>query len=92
MSKNLKMVTDAALALEPAQRASLAHQLIASLETEVDADAEAAWREVIERRVNELENGEAETRPVEEVMSRLRARYNEVLRAPRGRRGIDRGG
>ncbi|MBL66875.1 MAG: hypothetical protein CMO74_00260 [Verrucomicrobiales bacterium] len=74
MSDNLEMVADAALALEPGQRASLAHKLIASLDEEVDEGVEAAWLEVIERRVREVESGEAECRPVEEVLERLRQR------------------
>lgn len=74
MSDNLELVADAALALEREQRASLAHQLIASLDEQVDADAEAAWLKVIERRVREVESGEVECRPIEEVLGRLRER------------------
>ena len=55
MSDNLELVADAALALEREQRASLAHQLIASLDDQVDEDAAAAWLKVIERRVREVE-------------------------------------
>ena len=74
MSDNLELVADAALALEREQRASLAHQLIASLDEQVGEDAAAAWLEVIERRVREVESGEVECRPIEEVLGRLRQR------------------
>mgnify|MGYP001358933802 CR=1 FL=1 len=74
MSDNLELVADAALALEREQRASLAHQLIASLDEQVEEDAAAAWLEVIERRVREVESGEVECRPIEEVLGRLRQR------------------
>jgi hypothetical protein len=74
MSDNLELVADAALALEQEQRASLAHQLIASLDEQVEEDAAAAWLEVIERRVREVESGEVECRPIEEVLGRLRQR------------------
>ncbi len=74
MSDNLELVADAALALEREQRASLAHQLIASLDEQVEEDAAAAWLEVIERRVREVKSGEVECRPIEEVLGRLRQR------------------
>ena len=74
MSDNLELVADAALALEREQRASLANQLIASLDEQVEEDAAAAWLEVIERRVREVESGEVECRPIEEVLGRLRQR------------------
>ena len=74
MSDNLELVADAALALEREQRASLAHQLSASLDEQVEEDAAAAWLEVIERRVHEVESGEVECCPIEEVLGRLRQR------------------
>jgi len=43
------------LALPKEDRAFLAHQLIASLDDIVDADAEARWEEVIDRRAPKIE-------------------------------------
>ena len=43
-----------ALRLPEAERAALAGELIESLETEVDADAEAAWSAEIHRRLQDL--------------------------------------
>jgi len=52
-----------ALRLPEAERAALAGELIESLETEVDADAEAAWSAEIHRRVEDLNAGRAQTVP-----------------------------
>ena len=52
-----------ALRLPEAERAALAGELSESLETEVDADAEAAWSAEIHRRVEDLNAGRAQTVP-----------------------------
>jgi putative addiction module component (TIGR02574 family) len=62
------------LALPVQDRAYLARQLIASLDDAVDADAEAQWQEVIERRSRELAEGRVDTRPEEEVIRNIRAK------------------
>ena len=60
------------LALAEQDRAFLAHQLIASLDETVDADAEAQWNEVIDRRSREIEQGKVSCRPVEQVVENIR--------------------
>jgi putative addiction module component (TIGR02574 family) len=60
------------LALAEEDRAFLAHQLIASLDGIVDADAEAQWNEVIDRRSREIEEGKVSCRPVEQVVENIR--------------------
>jgi putative addiction module component (TIGR02574 family) len=60
------------LALPEQDRAFLAHQLIASLDDAVDADAETQWHEVIDRRSREIEEGKVQCRPVEQVLKDLR--------------------
>jgi putative addiction module component (TIGR02574 family) len=60
------------LALPEQDRAFLAHQLIASLENTVDADAERQWQEVIDRRSREIEEGKVSCRPVEQVVQDIR--------------------
>ena len=66
------------LALPEEDRAYLARQLIASLEDTVDADAEAQWNEVIDRRSREIEEGKVGCRPagqvVQEIRNKLHAR------------------
>ena len=64
------------LALPMSDRAFLAHQLIASLEDTVDADAEAQWNEVIDRRSREMAEGRVDTRPEEEVIRDIRTKLN----------------
>lgn len=64
------------LALPISDRAFLAHQLIASLEDTVDADAEAQWNEVIDRRSREMAEGRVDIRLEEEVIRDIRAKLN----------------
>ena len=46
-----------ALDLPPEARAALAGSLLESLDSVVDADAEAAWSVEIERRIREIDAG-----------------------------------
>jgi putative addiction module component (TIGR02574 family) len=64
------------LALPVQDRAFLAHHLIASLDNVVDADAEAQWREVIDRRSREIEEGQVQCRPVVETLRDIRAKLD----------------
>ncbi len=64
------------LALPEEDRALLAHRLIASLDDTIDADAETQWRDVIERRTREIEQGKAECRPVEQVVQEIRTKLD----------------
>ena len=60
------------LALPEQDRAFLARELIASLDNAVDADAEAEWNEVIDRRSRQIEEGKVSCRPVEQVVQEIR--------------------
>lgn len=62
-----------ALRLSPEERAALAGELIQSLETEVDADAEAAWAAEIRSRLAQLDAGKAVTIPWSEARRRIHA-------------------
>lgn len=57
--------------LSPEARAALAASLLASLEGEVDADAEAAWGAEIERRIREIDQGVTKLVPWDEVKRRI---------------------
>lgn len=61
----------AALALEPSERVALSVDLLESLEAVEGDDVDTAWGTEIDRRVDELERGEAETISAEEVFGRL---------------------
>ena len=65
-----------ALKLPPAARAALADSLIDSLDSEVDEDAEEAWRSEIARRVRDLDSGAVQTIAWDEVRRRLRTRLS----------------
>jgi putative addiction module component (TIGR02574 family) len=62
-----------ALRLSARERARLAERLISSLEHEADADAEALWLEEAEKRLDELESGEATGLPAAEVFAKSRS-------------------
>jgi len=64
------------LALSEQDRAYLARQLIASLDGTVDADAEAQWSEVIDRRSREMADGRVDVRSEEEVIGDIRAKLH----------------
>ena len=64
------------LALPEQDRAYLARRLIASLDDTVDADAEAQWRDTIDRRSREIEEGKVTCRPVEEAVRDIRAKLH----------------
>ena len=64
------------LALPEHDRAYLARQLIASLDDTEDADAEAQWQEVIERRSHELAEGRVDARSEEEMIQDIRAKLH----------------
>ncbi len=60
------------LALPEEDRAFLARELIASLDDDVDPDAEAQWQQVIDRRSREIDDGKVNSRPVEQVIQDIR--------------------
>lgn len=70
-----------ALRLTDEERAALAGELIDSLDSEVDPDAEAAWAAEIRRRVSELEAGRAKTIPWSEARRRIQAAAGRASRA-----------
>ena len=57
--------------LSPEARATLAGLLIESLEPPLEPDAEATWLQEAQRRWEEIERGETDTIPWEEVRARL---------------------
>ncbi len=57
MATDPKKILADALSLPLEARAALAGQLIESLDTEVDEDAEAEWGKEIARRLREIDSG-----------------------------------
>ena len=68
-------IINAALALPPSERATLAEQLLESLDAEEQARIDALWAEEAERRDKELEDGVVAAIPGKQVMNGLRSRY-----------------
>lgn len=62
-----------ALQLPPEQRAALAGELIQSLDSQIDEDAEATWSAEIRRRLERLDSGSAKTVPWPEARRRILA-------------------
>jgi len=62
-----------ALRLSDDQRAALAGELIQSLETDVDPDAEAEWSAEIRRRIAQVDAGTALSVPWSEARRRIHA-------------------
>jgi putative addiction module component (TIGR02574 family) len=62
-----------ALQLPPKERARLTQRLIASLDSEFDRDAEQAWLEEAERRLDELKSGKVTGIPAEQVFEKVRS-------------------
>jgi putative addiction module component (TIGR02574 family) len=74
MSNTLSELKEKASHLSDPERAELALSLIESLDGPVDPDVEDAWRLEIERRVGQIERGEVQLIPGDEVFARLRRR------------------
>ena len=72
MSRDAGEILKEALALPPEARAALADYLWDSLDAEVDADAEEAWRQEIKRRIIDVDSGAVAAIPWFEARSRLR--------------------
>ena len=77
MSTNADTILGTALALPPDEREWLAEELMASLDQHRDPEIEAAWATEIERRIAEVEAGEAETVSWEEARARIRAKLTK---------------
>ena len=71
MSRDAAEVLKDALALPAEARPALIGPLVDSLDTEVDEDAEEAWRVEIQRRLLEIDSGTAKLVQRDEARRRL---------------------
>ena len=78
---NSRQLLAEALRLCEEERAALAGELIQSLETEIDADAEAAWSVEIRARIERVDAGTATTIPWSEARRRIHAAAGRGHRA-----------
>jgi putative addiction module component (TIGR02574 family) len=74
MSSTLAELKQKASELSEAERADLALSLIESLDGPADPDVEEAWRVEIERRIGQIDRGEVQLVPGDEVFAKLRRR------------------
>lgn len=74
MASTLSDLKKKAAQLPERERAELALSLIESLDGPADQDVEEAWAKEIERRVRQVEKGEAKLIPAEDVFARIRRR------------------
>ena len=72
MAQIPESVLNAAIALSPETRAALAEELWLSVDEKGRKQIEAAWSDEIDRRVTQLESGDAELIPGEQVMREAR--------------------
>jgi len=72
MTREAHELLQKALALPDKERAELAGNLISSLDTTVDQDVDAAWQEEVVRRLQDVQSGNVDTIPWEEVRQRGR--------------------
>jgi putative addiction module component (TIGR02574 family) len=81
MARPLKEIEQELMNLSHQERARIAHALIVSLNDEEErlpkAEREALWLEEIKRRDTEIERGEVQPIPAEEVMRRA---YGAVVK------------
>jgi len=73
MASPARQLESKALKLSPRERARLAERLIASLDSEADADAEAVWVREAERRLDELRTGRVKGRSAASVFRKARS-------------------
>jgi putative addiction module component (TIGR02574 family) len=67
-----KDILDAALRLEPAERARIAHEIIVSLDDEpADEGVEQAWEQELAKRAAEIDSGAAKLEPWSKVRQDL---------------------
>lgn len=64
----------AALALPPGSRAMLADHLLKSLDAQDQAEIDAAWAEVAEQRIQEVQQGKVTSMAADQVFQELRNR------------------
>lgn len=77
MRRHAKTVLQEALTLPEQERAEIAGALLESLEPEPESDVATAWRQEVAARIADLEAGEVETTPWEEIRDGFLARLSE---------------
>ena len=74
MTPDLEAILNQAKSLSEPERARLAHDLLATLDGQPDADAATAWEQEVRRRLAEVEGGTANTISRDKLTDRLNNR------------------
>jgi Putative addiction module component len=82
MARSIADIEKELMALPTEDRARVALDLIRSLDKDEEQSLsreewEATWREELDRRVQDVQEGRVELRDAEEVLASLRAMYNK---------------
>jgi putative addiction module component (TIGR02574 family) len=72
----VEKIRDEVMTLSASERASLAHDLILSLDDPSDYDLSPTQEREIQRRLSIVREGTATGRPAADVLSDIRARYS----------------
>mgnify|MGYP000964920055 CR=1 FL=1 len=75
MRTTIQAVRDEALSLSPSERASLAHDLILSLNDSSDLDMSPEREAEIARRVQTVRTGKAKGRPAGDVLADIKTKF-----------------
>jgi putative addiction module component (TIGR02574 family) len=71
MAKSARKLFEEAMRLDPKERAALMRLLVDTLDAESEDGADEAWQAEIERRIEELDSGQVQAVPWEELRARL---------------------
>lgn len=77
MRSTVDKIRDEALSLSESERASLAHDLILSLEKEDGLYFDEEYEEELKRRVLSVKEGKAEARDADDVLGDIEKRYKK---------------
>ena len=73
MSRPIKMIQDDISRLSAAEKEEVLRTLLEELDGPPDPEVEPAWLEEVERRAGEIESGQVQCVPAEEVFRQLDA-------------------
>jgi len=75
MTRAEQKVVDEALSLPVEARLAVVEKLLSSLNVPTQKEIDAAWAEEAERRVAQIDRGEVELVPGEQVFARIRGKH-----------------
>jgi putative addiction module component (TIGR02574 family) len=74
MADTYEEIMSAALSLPPGSRAMLAEQLLGSLDAANQKHIDSVWADEVERRIRQIDTGQAEPLSGDQVLAGLRSR------------------